>query len=851
MQHVTRLIHEFEPINYNLSLVIDRPGRAFTGTVTIKGTSSENKITLHAKELTINEVLIDGKSAQATSNNDDTITITQHNLPAGQHIVTIGYSGAITDTLHGLYPCYYAVDGVDKELLMTQFESHHAREVFPCVDEPEAKATFDISVTTETGITVLGNMPIAQQDKQEGRLVTTFAQTPRMSTYLVALVMGELQHKTASTKEGTEVSIWATAAQSPDSLDFALHHAVQSIEFFNDYFDVRYPLPKSDHVAVPDFSSGAMENWGLITYRESALLADPATTTISDKQYIATVISHELSHQWFGNLVTMKWWNNLWLNESFANLMEYLAVDALHPDWHMWDQFCNNEGSFAFNRDSIAGVQSVQTEVNHPDEISTLFDGAIVYAKGGRLLYMLLNWIGESAFRAGLHEYFLAHAYHNTESNDLWGALSSASGKDVAALMNHWITTPGYPVVTFEQTGSTVTLTQQQFFVGPHNPSDTIWRIPLHPSSTSLPDILDTKKAIIGDIDPKTTLLLNKGNVSHFITQYDAESLSRLVDLVRAGSLSVVDRSLLLSQQLLLAKAEKVSSASLIDLLDAYSEEENEEVWGIMSQVIGHLKIFIDPGTPEEKALRHFVGSLAAKNFARLGWSAQPQESENDTKLRATILAHMLYSENHEVIHTAKQLYQDNSLNDLDSELRDIIMTAAVRYSDTPLETITSLIDTYRMSASTDLRHDISSAVTSTRNVESIERLIGLLTDTKTIRTQDTAFWFVYLLRNRDARTKTWQWLQENWAWIDTQFGSDKSLDYFPRYAGNILATQAQLDEYIAFFSPLRADATLTRVIDMGITDITARVHLIEHNAPLISAKLLELYSTTDTSTTE
>ena len=331
MQHVTHLIDFFIPTHYQLALDIDRQQRHFTGQVTITGetTQADTPIKLHAKDLTITSATIDGQPA-SVEHNEDEISLHLPTLSAGTHTITLAYEAAITDSLHGLYPCYYQHDGVKKELLMTQFESHHAREVFPCIDEPAAKATFDITVTTEPGITVLGNMPVQSQQEADGRLITTFTQTPRMSTYLVALVMGELQHITGQTKDGVEVSVWATPAQAPASLDFALEHAIRSIEFFNEYFDTPYPLPKSDHVAVPDFSSGAMENWGLITYRESALLADPTTTTIADKQYIATVISHELSHQWFGNLVTMKWWDNLWLNESFANMMEYLAVDAIH-----------------------------------------------------------------------------------------------------------------------------------------------------------------------------------------------------------------------------------------------------------------------------------------------------------------------------------------------------------------------------------------------------------------------------------------------------------------------------------------------------------------------------------------
>ena len=436
MNSVRRLTPLFTPSHYALSLDIDRTGRSFQGTVTINGESTDENIILHAKDLNIATATIDGQRADFQATTNDELVLTAPGLSTGAHVVTVGFSGTITDQMHGMYPCYFDHDGQKKELIATQFESHHAREVFPCVDEPEAKATFDVTLTTEQGVTVLGNMPVSSQNEQEGRLVTSFERTPRMSSYLLAWAYGEMHRKTATTKSGVEVNIWATPAQKSESLEFALDIATRTIDFFDEYFGIPYPLPKSDHIALPDFSSGAMENWGLITYREIALLADPKTTSISAKRYIAMVVAHELSHQWFGNLVTMKWWNNLWLNESFANLMEYIAVDALHPEWNIWLDYSSSETIMALRRDALDGVQAVQTEVNHPDEISTLFDGAIVYAKGGRLLRMLQHYIGHEAFQTGLKSYFKKYAYQNTEGDDLWRELSAASGKDITTRLS-------------------------------------------------------------------------------------------------------------------------------------------------------------------------------------------------------------------------------------------------------------------------------------------------------------------------------------------------------------------------------------------------------------------------------
>jgi hypothetical protein len=265
---------------------------------------------------------------------------------------------------------------------------------------------FDLTLTTEKGVTVLGNTPVKEQQEDGGELVTRFETSPRMSTYLLAFVIGNMHAKTTKTNRGTDVSIWATVAQPAESLDFALDVAKRSSNSSKDYFGVPYPLPKADHIALPDFSSGAMENWGLITYRERVLLAYPGETSQSTREQIATVVAHETSHQWFGNLVTMKWWDDLWLNESFANMMEYEAVDAMFPIGISGILSSPLKGLSALRRDATPGVQPVKVAVNHPEEISTLFDPSIVYAKGGRLLNMLKNYIGEEAFRSGLSEYF-------------------------------------------------------------------------------------------------------------------------------------------------------------------------------------------------------------------------------------------------------------------------------------------------------------------------------------------------------------------------------------------------------------------------------------------------------------
>lgn len=833
MDSVRRLTHTFTPEHYNLSLDIDRPARTFKGVVTIEGVSSESRISLHAKDLTIDTAAIDGHTADFTMGKDDELDIAFDGLQAGKHIVTISFNGTITDQMHGMYPCYFEHDGVKKELIATQFESHHAREVFPCVDEPEAKATYDVTLTTETGATVLGNMPVSSQRTEDKRLVTTFERTPRMSSYLLAWVYGELHSVSSTTKSGVAVNVWATPAQSSNSLDFALDIATRTIDFFDDYFGVPYPLPKSDHVALPDFSSGAMENWGLITYREVALLADPKTISVSSKRYVATVIAHELSHQWFGNLVTMKWWNNLWLNESFANLMEYIAVDALHPEWNIWLDYSSHESIMALRRDALDGVQAVQTEVSHPDEISTLFDGAIVYAKGGRLLRMLQHYIGHEAFQTGLKNYFRKYAYQNTEGDDLWRELSAASGRDITGFMNTWISQPGYPVIHVDDDG----LRQEQFFVGAHEKSDKLWPIPLEASVPITPPLMETS-SLATKIQPGERL--NVGDTAHFITHYTPTHMAELIVSLKNNALEPIDRLQLLHEQTMLARGEVISSAELIPLLQAYASETIESVWDIISLALGELKKFVEMDETAEKNLRELSRTIAASEFVRLGWMQIAQEPETDTKLRATILGMTLYGEQQEVLEKANELYDAHGINELEPETRALVISAKVRHFGSD-ELINELLETYKTTSSADLQGDIASGLTSTKDSEAIQKLLSVMKNPSIVRSQDVFRWFVYLIRSRYARDATWQWMKDSWSWIEQTFGGDKSFDDFPRYAASGLMTREQLEDYRTFFTPMMEIPALKRVIQLGIAEIEARVELIERDGDDVRQALLNL----------
>ena len=834
---VNRLAEKFKPEHYELKLdLLQAKNREFNGIVDIFGEiNDEKEIALHSKDLEIKKIIFanDIKLNFSKVENDEIlVNIEKLNFKKGDKIqLKIEFSGKITDAMHGLYPCYYKENGEEKELFATQFESHHAREVFPCVDEPEAKATFSLEIRALSDLEILSNTEIIEKNEYGNIQQVRFAKTPKMSTYLLAFVLGDFQRVSKKTKSGVEVSVLATKVQKSELMEFPLNFAVRVLEFYEDFFGQKFPLSKCDHIALPDFSSGAMENWGLITYRETALLAGK-NSSISSKKYVALVIAHETSHQWFGNLVTMKWWDELWLNESFATMMEYLATDALEPKWKIWEEFAVNEAVLSLRRDAIDGVQAVHVPVHHPDEISTIFDGAIVYAKGARLMNMLRKYVGNDAFQKGLQRYFDKFKYQNTIGDNLWDCLSEASGKNVADFMNPWLFKSGYPSVLAEEDGEELKLSQNQFFIGEGKDSGRIWPILLGSNQNNLPEIMDSK-----DLTCKKSsdfVQLNQGNVAHFITNYSQNLFENLLEKVRNGDLDTISRLQILQERSLLSRGGEIPSVELLRTLHSYDKETSLTVWDMISLLIGELKIFIDEDSESSKKMKKFVGNLAQNEFEKLGFIKKTVETEEDTQKRSSILAHMIYAENKKAISDALDIFENSqNMEDIDSEIRSLILTAKIRFEESP-ELVQKMLESYKNTSNVDYRDDIMVALTSTKNILTGEFLLEKMLENDIIRTQDILSWYVHLLRNLKTRELAWKWLRENWKLIEEKFDGDKSYNDFPRYSGAILRTEKQLQEFKEFFEPLKNDPSLTRAIEMGEREIAGRIALIKRDKTAI-----------------
>ncbi len=816
-KNVTRLFEQFQPDNYQLHLSLDKTKLKFKGSVQITGQKvgrPTRRLTFHHKDLKINkaniikharsgdtELIIDRLNTHQKF--DEVRLHTKEHIYPGTYTVSLEFSGQITDQMNGLYPSRYKLNGKEDIILGTQFESHHAREVFPCIDEPEAKATFDLTLTAGKDETVLANTPVQNETVTGATKTVSFEQTPVMSVYLLAFVTGDLKYKAATTKDGVLIHAYSTP-DKVEQTDFGLDVAVRSLEFYNDYFGTPYPLPKLDMVALPDFASGAMENWGLVTYREQCLLVDPKNTSLPNKQYVAMVVTHELAHQWFGNLVTMRWWTDLWLNEGFASWIEYMAVDKLFPDWQMWTQFIADEQQAALRLDALENTHPIEVPVHHPDEIRTIFD-TISYSKGSSVIHMLNDYLGHEAFRDGLRHYLKKHAYQNTDTVDLWEALSAKSGKDVKQFTHNWTAKPGFPVVVTKGRD----LHQERFYLAkPKHPVHTHWQIPLLPRPKEAVEVLDTANSRL-----EKPALLNAGRSGFYRVAYDPEHVHLLAQQIKAGQMSAVDRLGLLSDSFEVAKAGYGDTVSCLELLASYADEDNAAVWDIMAMAIGDVRVVM--GTDEElrEAIKPFVRKLIAKQLARLGWQAKKGESHFDALLRPTILGLAAFADVPEVVEEVKKRFQATKHpEDIEPDLRSVIWNTVARFGGA--KEFETFLNWHNQTTNSEMRVTLSAALTGFEDPKLTKRALDIVT-TDHVRLQDAAYWIAYALTNRFGRDTAWQWVQKHWDWLVKNLGTDLAFPRFPVYVARVFTGQKQMAEYKKFFEP-KSNPTLERAIKQG-----------------------------------
>lgn len=550
------------------------------------------------------------------------------------------------------------------------------------------------------------------------------------------------------------------------------------------------------------------------------------------KQLVATVITHELAHQWFGDLVTMKWWDDLWLNESFANMMEYVAVDALQPDWHIWELFQTSEAPMALQRDATDGVQSVHVDVNNPAEIDALFDGAIVYAKGSRMLVMVRALLGDKALREGLKNYFAAHKYSNATGADLWKALGDASELNIGKIMNSWLEQPGYPVVTAKiNDDGDLVLSQKQFFIGDGKDVDRQWQIPLNSNYDEVPQIMAEQELNLGNYQAlrdknDQPFRLNLGNNSHFIVKYDDTLLNDILD--HADELDPIAQRQLLQDLRLLAQGQQVSYASLIPLLKQFKDSTSAIVNAELYQIANSLKMFAKPDSPAEQELRQFFDLLSKDQVKRLGWLPKDGESNDDQLTRPYILSASLFARNNDSITQAHQIFTENQdkLESLSADIRGLVLKNEVQNFGSA-ELFDKLIKAYQQTADASFKQDLRMAIPNTTDPALIAKVVSYFEDADVIKPQDLRAWYRGLLANQAGQQAAWNWLRDEWQWLNDTVGGDMEFATFITVTAGVFHTPERLNEFKDFFEPKLNTPGLTREIKMDISVIESKVNLI------------------------
>ena len=551
------------PNKYRIKLHPDLTNFTFQGeqSVDIQVLEPTSSIVLNAIDLTIDKATIHAMGISLTTysvNFDkaaETATLQfEDTIQPGEARLEMAFSGELNDKLIGFYRSEYtSQDGETRYLATTQFEATDARRAFPCWDEPAKKAIFEVTLVFADEYQAVSNTPAVEETVPgTGLKSIRFAETPVMSTYLLAFVVGNLTSIEERASGGTLVGVWTTPGKE-NQANFALDTSVKLLGYFNEYFGIPYPLAKLDHIAIPDFAAGAMENWGAVTYRETALLVDPDNSSAGTRQRVAEVIAHEMAHMWFGDLVTMEWWDDLWLNESFASWMGNKAVDWLFPEWKMWTQFVNMDTNRALSLDGLKNSHPIEQAVKNPAEVSQLFD-AISYSKGASVIRMLENFLGEETFRKGLNRYLTSNMYDNARTEDLWSALEKESGQPVTAIMDSWVKQMGYPVIQVESERSgnqtRLSVTQERFvydrLLGETEPDTEVWRVPISAQQSgedSKITVMEGRQAQLDlPVGDDGWVKVNPLQTGFFRVNYSADDWQRLVPPIKALELHATDR---------------------------------------------------------------------------------------------------------------------------------------------------------------------------------------------------------------------------------------------------------------------------------------------------------------------
>lgn len=775
------------PVHYDLSIT-NITSTDYTGTVAIdlEVVEKTDELHLHYRDLSVGNVWaeysnnkVDGTIVLSNKEKEYFVVKFPTQFAEGHVRVVLEFGGVIQTNMAGFYKSAYKEDGELKHMLSTQFEATDARRTFPCFDEPALKATFKVTLAIGKGLTALGNMPVEQEMENGEEKLVTFQTTPIMSTYLLAWAIGEFEYIEGFTKEKyvndkpLPVRIYTTKGYTKDA-QLALEIAPKIVDYFLKIFELKYPLPKLDLIAVHSFSHNAMENWGLITYRSTALLYSASNLDPSYKQNVAYVIAHEIAHQWFGNLVTMQWWDELWLNEGFATWVGYAAVDFLYPEWDIFSGFVLTSMQNALALDGLRNSHPIKVPVVDALDIDQLFD-AISYLKGASTIRMLSSYLLTDVFLKGVAKYLDTHKFGNATSDDLWSAISEVSGKDVGAMMELWITKIGFPVIDVTAQDGKLQIEQSRFLSGGDvkpEENETLWWVPLDAVGGVAANMDSfSSRQISVDETPQKLFKLNENTEGFFRVSYTPEILHENI-LPYFKQLGGKDKVGVIADVAAIAVSgdKHVTTLTFLDLvksitIDNDQLEENYVAWLELSSRLSQFSTIFSAGEKLEKSIKYFKKEVYGKFAVKLISESVEGNDFLKLKLRAQILNSSVGLDIPEIKEYAAQLLQKwKDTKKIDPALRHFTFSSIVSSENLSEQDFHAIFSQVTHPDSLDSREIALGALGHIKNAKLAAKLIGYLTDENVIPVMDAHFLGVSLSKNPATKELLWTFFKDNYA---------------------------------------------------------------------------------------
>src|SRR3989339_895930 len=835
MKH--RLPAHVRPERYKIMLKPDLENFIFEGeeTIYLNLEKHAREIILHAVEL---EIECDGAKIAYDKKQETVKLIFAKPIHAGKLELKLKFKGILNDKMRGFYRSKYG----EKHLAVTQFESTDARRAFPCFDEPSQKAIFDVTLIVPGHTTAISNtIESSVREHESGYKIVEFEPTPKMSTYLLAFIVGEFEYIEGESVKGKAVRVFTTPGKK-EQAGFALDVAVKCLDFYEDYFGIPYPLPVLDLIAIPDFAAGAMENWGAVTYRESTLLIDVEKSSAGNKQWVALVIAHELAHQWFGNLVTMEWWTHLWLNEGFASYIEYLAIDHIFPKWDIWTQFVRMDLSRALQLDALVNTHPIEIEVSHPSEIREIFD-AVSYSKGASIIRMLADFLGERDFRDGLRYYLKKHQYANAATDDLWRAFEEVSGKPVKNMMKHWTGKPGYPVLRVSDKDKSFEIHQHRFFSSAlsrkNNKDKTMWPLPLtfifEGAKKPVTRFFKTCSFVL-DKKKGGWVKFNAGAVGMFRIDYSQFLLEKLKAPIEEKELSARDRFSIQNDAFGLAESGEVAPSAALNLALSYRLEDNFSIWADLAENLGKINELLE-GTRLEEPFKKFAKEIFTGLMARLGWDKKKKESHSDSLLRGIAISQSGRYGDDKVISKARELFSEHIKGrHIHPDIRGAIYYVVALNSGK--KEYVDFLKLFRKASLHEEKNRLSRALGFFWDEKSIEKTLRFLLSDE-VRLQDKPSIFGVLWSSPLGREMSWKFFRRNWFFFLKNYGEGSDILHRVISPIGTFTSVKRAQEIKAFFNTHKFSSA-ERTIEQAIERVNSNADWLRRDFKHLEKWLLE-----------